>query len=95
MTRVNMKLCNVPPSAFEALPMPIPPKRERDWESCMLLIQQQGFIVFSVTEKDLRVSKLGAEECLPVKAFYAYMYRKYRQPIKNKRIDKNRWFVTI
>lgn len=88
-----MKVSDVPDKAWSAKPTPIPTKVVYDWDAMMSVIKKQGFVI--IESDQVRVTKLGGEECVPVKAFNAYVRITKGRQLKTKRLTKSRWFCTL
>jgi hypothetical protein len=88
-----MRMSDVPKKAFTAKPTPIPQKLVNDWEALYEVTRKRGFVVIEST--DLRMSVIGAEECVPVKNFNNYVRIVKRERLYTKRISENRWVCVL
>lgn len=88
-----MKASEIPAKAWDAQPTPIPTKMVYDWDAMLSTLKKRGFVI--IESDEIRTTKLGVDECVPVKAFNAYMRITKKRHLRTKRIGKNRWFCTI
>ena len=92
-----MRLSEVPDEAFNAKPTRIPTKRVvvPDWALFYAMVEREGFAIIERGEAEIRTTKLGAEEGVPVKAFNSWVRANFGWHIKTRRLSANRWFVSL
>ena len=88
-----MRIEDIPDTAFTAPPTPLPEKVVYDWEQLHHTLNAQGFII--IESDQLRTTKTGLVECVPVKSFNTYLRITKKIRLKTKRITTNRWFCTL
>ena len=92
-----MRLSEVPDEAFNAKPTRIPTKKVivPDWAMFYTMVEREGFVIIECGEDEIRTTKLGAEEGVPVKAFNSWVRANFGRHIKTKRLSATRWFVAL
>lgn len=92
-----MKLSEVPDKALRAEPIDIPTKQVVmfDWAKFYEIVERNGFVVVECDEDEIRITKSGAEESVPVKAFNSWTRANFGRHIKSRRLSANRWFVSL
>lgn len=92
-----MRLSEVPDEAFNAKPTRIPTKKVvvPDWAMFYTMVEREGFAVIECSEDEIRTTKLGAEESVPVKAFNSWVRANFGHHVKTKRLSATRWFVAL
>ena len=92
-----MKMSDVPKEAFSKRPTKIPTKKVEspDWEAFYEIVKKQGYVIVECAKENIRVSNVGGEEAVPVKAFNSWVRGKYGTHVKSKRICTTLWFVTL
>lgn len=88
-----MKIKEVPTKAWTALPTQIPTKLIYDWEALLAILEKRHFVI--IESDEIRITKYGVEECIPVKAFNAFVRLTKKQQLRTRRIAINRWFCTL
>jgi hypothetical protein len=88
-----MKSTEVPSKAWDALPTPIPMKVVYDWSAMLAILKKRNFVV--IESDEIRITKNGSEECIPVKAFNCYVRLTMKQQLRTKRLSQTRWFCTL
>ena len=88
-----MKSEEVPKKAWGALPTQIPTKVVYDWEALLTILEKRKFVI--IESDEIRITKNGAEECIPVKAFNAFVRSTKGKQLRTKRLSQTRWFCTL
>ena len=88
-----MKSEEVPKKAWDASPTPIPMKMVYDWEALLTILEKRKFVI--IESDEMRITKNGAEECIPVKAFNAFVRSTKGKQLRTKRLSQTRWFCTL
>lgn len=88
-----MKNSEIPNEALSALPTPIPTKEVYDWGALLAILNEKNFVV--IESDEIRITKNGAEDCVPVKAFNSYVRVVMKRQLRTKRLSKTRWFCTL
>ena len=88
-----MKISEVPTKAFTVAPTPIPMKMVPDWEALYQILMKRGFVIIDST--DLRMTSIGAEECVPVKSFNNHVRLTQGKQLRTKRISATRWYCVL
>ncbi len=88
-----MKSTEVPNKAWDALPTPIPMKMVYDWEALLVILKKRKFIV--IESDEIRITKNGVEECIPVKAFNAFVRNVKKKQLRTRRLSQTRWLCTL
>ena len=88
-----MKIGEIPDTALNAAPTPIPTKVVHDWYALYETLQAQGFVV--IESDQLRNTSQGGVESVPVKMFNSYLRQTIGMRLKTKRISAHRWYCTL
>ena len=90
-----MKFKDIPNAAWDAEPTTIPTKTEvsYDWEAMHQLLEIRGFVV--IESNEIRVTSIGADECVPVKMFNCYMRVTKKTKLFTRRLSNTRWVCTL
>jgi hypothetical protein len=88
-----MKIDEIPDTALNAAPTPIPTKVVHDWYALYEALQAQGFVV--IESDQLRAMPSGGSESVLVKMFNSYMRQTIGLRLKTKRISAHRWYCTL
>ena len=88
-----MKSEEVPKKAWGASSTPIPMKMVYDWEALLTILEKRKFVI--IESYEMRITKNGAEECIPVKAFNAFVRSTKGKQLRTKRLSQTRWFCTL
>jgi hypothetical protein len=88
-----MKRAEVPSKAWDALPTPIPTKVMYDWEALLAILEKRNFVV--IESDEIRITKSGVEECIPVKAFNSFVRITKKQQLRTRRLSQTKWFCTL
>jgi hypothetical protein len=88
-----MKIDEIPDTALNATPTPIPTKMMYDWYALYKTLQEHGFVV--IESDQLRTMPSGGVESVLVKMFNSYLRQTIGVRLKTKRISANRWYCTI
>ena len=88
-----MKLSDIPERAFAAASTPIPTKVVPDWDALYQTLLERGFVV--IESNELRATKTGSEECVPVKSFNNHVRLTKRVRLQTKRITGTKWFCCL
>lgn len=88
-----MKISEVPNKAFTVPPTPIPTKVVPDWDALYQILVKRGFVV--IESIDIRMTSIGAEECVPVKSFNNHVRLTQGKRLLTKRISATRWYCTL
>jgi len=90
---VNVKTTEIPNKAWGALSTQIPTKVVYDWEAFLAILKKKKFVIIESAE--IRMTKKGVEECIPVKAFNAFVRNSKGKQLRTKRLSQTRWFCTL
>jgi len=88
-----MKSEEVPKKAWDASPTPIPMKMVHDWEALLTILEKRNFII--IKSNEIRITKNGVEECIPVKAFNAFVRNVKKKQLRTKRLTRTKWFCAL
>jgi hypothetical protein len=88
-----MRIEEVPKKAWGVSPTPIPTKMVHDWEALLAILEKRNFII--IESDEIRITKNGTEECIPVKAFNAFVRNVKEKQLRTKRLSQTRWFCTL
>ncbi len=88
-----MKISEVPDKAFTVTPTPIPLKLVPDWDALYQILKKRGFVV--IESLDVRMTSIGAEECVPVKSFNNHVRLTQGKQLRTKRISATRWYCAL
>ena len=88
-----MKTEEVPDKAWDASPTPIPMKMVHDWEALLTILEKRNFII--IKSNEIRITKNGVEECIPVKAFNAFVRNVKKKQLRTRRLTKTKWFCAL
>jgi len=90
-----MRFRDIPVAAWDAEPTPIPTKTvvEYDWDAMHRILETQGFVI--IESKEIRVTSIGADECVPVKQFNCYMRSTKKTKLFTRRLSNTRWVCTL
>lgn len=88
-----MRISEIPDEALSLPATPVPTKTIYDWDALLEIMQRQGFVIIEST--DIRRTKMGADESVPVKMFNSHLRQNKGLLLRTKRISKTRWFCCL
>jgi hypothetical protein len=90
-----MKFKDIPAAAWDAEPTPIPTKTVvvYDWDAMHRILETQGFVI--IESDELRVTSVGADECVLVKMFNSHMRTTKKTKLFTRRLSNTRWVCAL